>query len=93
MALYSNPIALTASWQEISTGESTVLIQVDDLNPGRVLLAVVDTLAGDAAGITSTHYLTPIDNPVANFYGLGGKRVVAKKRAASESPSIIVTKY
>ena len=93
MAQYTNTVVLTSSWQELSAGQSTVLIQVDDQSPGRVLLAVVDTLAGDGAAVVANHYLTPVDNPVANFYNLAGKRVLGKKRVSAETPSLIVTAY
>lgn len=94
MAKYTKDIAIlsASTWQEISTGEDTVLLQVHYALPGRIVLAVVDLLA-DADSIVGQHLLTEHDNPVANFYNLSGKIIVARKLVATESPSLIATAY
>lgn len=92
MAKYTKTLALTASWQALSAGGETVLVQVDPNLGGRVVLAVVDAL-GDADAVVGQHYLTQRDNPVANFFNLAGRIVVAKKLVTAETPSVTITEY
>lgn len=92
MAKYTNEVTLTTSWQVVSTaGAQTCIVSHARESEHEMEVATVDAV-GDMASAQG-HRVTPNDIPSANFYGLGSRVVIARKRHASLPVIAIVTAY
>lgn len=92
MAKYTSEIVLTTNWQVVGpAGANTVIVSHARESEHEMEVGVVDTL-GEMTGAQG-HRVTPMDIPSANFYALGSRLVVARKRHPTLPVIAVVTAY
>ena len=94
MAKYTSVVTLsTNAWTEVSSGtKDTVLITMDRNQRMDVEFALADAAADLNNDTDAGHMLTQTDYPSQGWYGILGKKVCAKKRAAGNC-RIIMTEF